>query len=186
MSKKLNIIGINGSASQNSSNLSILKVIAELGKSVFNLTIIEDLSELPHFKTELTTENVPEKVIKFRHQIENADGIIICTPEYIFSIPSGLKNAIEWCVSTTVFSDKPIGLITASASGEKGQKELKLIMKTVQTHFTEETTLLIQGIKGKINRNGEVLDNKMKGELDVFVRSFIKLNKKPADNNELR
>jgi NAD(P)H-dependent FMN reductase len=39
-------------------------------------------------------------------------------------LTSGLKNAIEWCVSTTVFSDKPIGLITASASGQKGHEDL--------------------------------------------------------------
>ncbi|WP_262886208.1 NADPH-dependent FMN reductase [Sphingobacterium sp. 18053] len=36
----------------------------------------------------------------------------MCLPEYIFSIPSGLKNSIEWCISTTVFSDKPVGIIT--------------------------------------------------------------------------
>ncbi len=184
MMKKLNILGINGSASQNSSNLSILNKIAELGKSQFDLNIIDDLTELPHFKTELTDNHVPEKIIKFRDQIKNADGIIICTPEYVFSIPSGLKNAIEWCVSTEVFSEKPIGLITASASGEKGHEELKLIMETVQTNFTDGTTLLIQGIKGKINSSGEILDDNTKYQLEKFVQSFNKLNEKPAGNNE--
>jgi NAD(P)H-dependent FMN reductase len=173
MGKRLNVIGINGSASQNSSNLAILKALKTMGKEAFNLIIIDDLSILPHFRTELTDENIPEKIIGFRKQIENADGIIICTPEYVFSIPSGLKNAIEWCVSTTVFSDKPIGLITASASGEKGHKELKLIMKTVQTFFTEQTTLLIQGVKRKIN--GGILDDKTKSELENLSQSFIKI-----------
>jgi len=37
-----------------------------------------------------------------------------------------LKNAIEWCVSTTVFTDKPTGIITASASGANGHAKLKL------------------------------------------------------------
>ena len=178
MKKRLNILGINGSASQNSSNLSILKAIAEFGKLEFNLTIIDDLSELPHFKTELSSKNIPERIIKFRKQIESADGIIISTPEYVFSIPSGLKNAIEWCVSTTIFSDKPTGLITASTSGEKAQEELKLIMKTIQANFTEESTLLIQGVKGKINSNGEILNDKTKNKLQEFVRSFNKLIKK--------
>nr|WP_288933719.1 NAD(P)H-dependent oxidoreductase [uncultured Allomuricauda sp.] len=107
----------------------------------------------------------------------NADGIIICTPEYVFSIPSGLKNAIEWCVATVVFSDKPIGLITASASGEKGHEELKLIMKTVQTIFTEDTTLLIQGIKGKITVEGEITDDETERKLKKFMRSFKELTK---------
>ena len=173
--KKRNILGINGSASKNSSNLAILKQIADYGKSDFDFTIIDDLTELPHFKTELTDTNVPEKIIEFRNQIENAHGIIICTPEYVFSIPSGLKSAIEWCVSTTVFSDKSIGIITASASGEKGHEELKLIMKTVQTHFTDETTLLIQGVKGKIDKNGNILDDTTRNELKKFVQSFTNL-----------
>ncbi|MBK8505475.1 MAG: NAD(P)H-dependent oxidoreductase [Saprospiraceae bacterium] len=162
MKRKLNILGINGSASRNSSNLSILNKIAELGRLEFDLKVIEALTELPHFRTEFTDNNVPDKVVDFRSQIESADGVIICTPEYIFSIPSGLKNAIEWCVSTVVFSDKPIGLITASASGKKGHKELRLIMKTVQANFTDETTLLIQGIKGKIDSRGEIVDDKTK------------------------
>ncbi len=178
---KKNIVGINGSASNNSSNLNILYKIAELGKSEFNLTIIKDLSELPPFKTELTDENVPEKIVEFRDKIQSADGIIICTPEYVFSIPSGLKNAIEWCVSTTVFSDQPVGLITASASGEKGHEELKLIMKTLQTVFNEDTTLLIQGVKSKINKAGEILDNTTKSSLENFAQSFKQLikNNKP-------
>nr|WP_317195312.1 NAD(P)H-dependent oxidoreductase [Zobellia barbeyronii] len=70
-------------------------------------------------------------------------------PESIFSIPSRLKNMIEWCVSTTMFSDKPIGLITASASGEKAHQEIKLILEILQIKFTDKTILLVQGIKGK-------------------------------------
>ena len=175
MTGRLNVLAINGSAGKNSSNLAILNVIAEMGQRDFELIIFDDLAELPHFRTELTDDDTPEKIVEFRKKIDNADGIIICTPEYVFSIPSGLKNAIEWCVSTTVFSDKPIGLITASASGEKGHAELKLIMETVQTHFTDESTLLIQGVRGKVNRDGVITDEATKTELEDFVRSFCNL-----------
>lgn len=175
MPKKLNIIGINGSASITSSNLALLKVLAAMGKDKFNLEIFDDLTILPHFKTDLTSENVPNEVLNFRNLIKDADGIIICTPEYVFSIPSGLKNALEWCVSTTVFSGKPMGLITASASGEKGHQELKLIMQTLEAVFTAETTLLIQGIKGKLNMNGELVAQETKKELDKLIESFYLL-----------
>jgi NAD(P)H-dependent FMN reductase len=183
MMKKKNIIGICGSASRNSANLSILKWISESDKSDFNLEIIDDLTELPHFKTELTDKNIPEQIVHFRDKIENANGIIICTPEYVFSIPSGLKNMIEWCVSTTVFSEKPIGLITASASGEKGHEELKLIMETIQAKFTDETTLLIQGVKGKVEKNGKISDKNTEIELTRFVQNLNKWTEKPAGNN---
>ncbi len=183
MNHKKKIIGICGSASQNSGNLSILKYIAESEKIEFDFEIIEDLTEFPHFRTELTDENVPEKIVDFRNKVSNADGILICTPEYVFSIPSGLKNILEWCVSTTVFSDKPIGLITASASGEKGHEELKLIMETIQTNFTENTTLLIKGIKGKVSQDGKITDEKTESELRKLIKYFKELTKKPAGNN---
>src|SRR5205814_1264957 len=92
----------------------------------------------------------------------------------IFSVPSGLKNAIEWCVSTTVFSKKPVGIITASASGEKGHEELKLIMRTIETIFTEDTTLLIKGIKGKVDENGNIKDDKTNTALMHFIEAFKK------------
>lgn len=173
--KRKKILGINGSASLRSTNLTILNLIGEFGKGEFELNIIENLEELPPFKTELTDVNVPENIREFRNKIVEADGIIISTPEYVFSIPSRLKNAIEWCVSTTVFTDKPICLITASASGEKGHEELKLIMKTVQAKFTEETTLLIGGAKGKFDSEGNLLDNNIEVKIKELVNSFCRL-----------
>jgi len=144
------------------------------------LTIYTDLKKLPHFDPELSIYNTPASVIEFRQFIERADGVIICTPEYVFSIPSGLKNAIEWCVSTTVFSDKPVGLITASASGKKGHEELQLIMKMIMAVFTKETALLIQGVKGKVNENGVITDKETQATLTSFIAAFKKILNKPA------
>lgn len=177
MHKKPRILALNGSASSNSSNLAILHAIAEMGKDLFDLEMYEDLGALPHFKTELTDDRAPEEIREFRHRIDLADGILICTPEYLFSIPSRLKNAFEWCVSTTVFDGKPVGLITASANGEKGHEELKLILKTVQARFTDETSLLIQGVKGKLDSNGHITEEETIKELEKFVHAFAELVK---------
>src|SRR5262249_52118632 len=121
---KKNILAINGSASEQSHNLKLLKHIAALTQEAFNITIIHSLKSLPPFDPELSAENPPGIISEFRNKVSTAEGIIICTPEYVFSIPSGLKNAIEWCVATTVFSHKPLGIITASANGQKGHEEL--------------------------------------------------------------
>lgn len=172
MISKKNIFAIIGSASSNSANLKLIETIADLTSENFNLKIYNDLKTLPHFDPELSANNPPSKIIEFRKNIEEADGIIICTPEYVFSIPSGLKNAIEWCIATTVFSNKPSGLITASASGQKGHEELQLIMKTAMAKFTEETTLLIQGIKGKIDLNGIIINFETEQKINNFIKSF--------------
>lgn len=175
MTDKKNILAIIGSASENSSNLKLVEQIAVLTTDNFDLTIYNDLKLLPHFDPELSVNNPPEQIIELRKSIEVADGIIICTPEYVFSIPSGLKNAIEWCISTTIFSDKPIGLITASANGQKGHEELQLIMKTAMAKFTNETSLLIQGVKGKFDQQGNLIDNETKIQLDKFISALMKL-----------
>lgn len=169
------IVGICGSASRNSSNLSVLKSIGKFGNTAFDLEILDDLDQLPHFRTEITDNNVPENVKELRNKIKKSDGIIVCAPEYVVSIPGRLKNLIEWCISETIFPDKPTGIITASARGEQAHEELKLIMKTLQTRFTEETTLLIQGVKGKIDNEGKITDPVTENELKKFTQSFTEL-----------
>jgi NAD(P)H-dependent FMN reductase len=175
VTEKKNVLAIVGSADKNSSNQNLVNRIEELTRDNFNLTIFNSLSSLPHFNPELSIDKTPQKILDFRELILKADGIIICTPEYIFSIPSGLKNAIEWCVATTIFSNKPVGLITASASGQKGHEELQLIMKTIEAKFTEHTTLLIQGIKGKFDNKGNLTDPVTIEKLNYFLFQFEKL-----------
>jgi len=172
MTQKKKIFVIIGSASKNSANEKLIDHFAKLTNHIFSLTVFKDLRTLPHFDPELSIDNPPKEIIELRSNIEKSDGILISTPEYVFSIPSGLKNAIEWCVATIVFSDKPTGLITASASGQKGHDELQLIMKTVMAKFTNETVLLIPGVKGKINVRGEITDEKTKIDFLKFIEAF--------------
>lgn len=166
------VLAINGSASDHASNHRLLDAIAALSGDRFRMTVFSVLKTLPHFDPALATTNTPQEIQDLRQAIDAADGIIICTPEYVFSIPSGLKNAIEWCVATTVFSERPVGLITASASGLKGHEELKLIMKTVGAHFVPETTLLISGIKSKVDAQGQICDPITAEALRRFVDAF--------------
>lgn len=166
------ILIINGSASAHSANQQLIDQLGVWTKDSFDLDRYPDLKLLPHFSPELSVADTPEPVIAFRQQVEVADGVIICTPEYIFSIPAGLKNALEWCVATSVFTGKPLGIITASANGQKGHKELQLIMQTLMASFSPDTTLLIQGIKGKVNAQGEITEPKTVKELEQFLAAF--------------
>jgi chromate reductase, NAD(P)H dehydrogenase (quinone) len=171
---KKKIIAVSGSTRKNSSNFKILKFISEHMNSRYQVEIFENLESIPHFNPDLDTENPPEEVTIFRNKISAADGVIICTPEYVFSLPGSLKNALEWCVSTTVFSNKKAGLITASASGEKGHEQLNLIMKTIEAQFDNGTQLLIQGIRGKLDAEGNIIDEKTLIDLKEFIRNFEK------------
>ena len=170
------IVAIVGSASANSSNLSIVKYLESLYSSDIQFEILEDLKHYPHFVPELSVENTPAEIVQFRASIAKADGIIICTPEYVFSIPSGLKNLLEWSVSTIIFSDKPVGIITASANGAKGHEELQLILRTLGASLHDNTQLLIQGVKGKITPEGTITHQETKRLLEEFVKNFLIVN----------
>jgi chromate reductase len=177
MPGKKNIFIINGSASSDSANHKLIHILQRLTNEAFEMTLCCDLKTLPHFDPELSSNNPPEKIIELRNHIQQADGIIICTPEYVFSIPSGLKNAIEWCIATTLFMDKPTGLITASASGKKAHEELQIIMQTAMAKFTDDTTLLIPGIKGKFDELGNLKDEETSERIGKFITAFIDLVK---------
>ncbi|MDW9380094.1 NAD(P)H-dependent oxidoreductase [Chryseobacterium sp. JV558] len=164
------IVVIIGSASENSSNQKLMEqVLEKMGYTDF--LMYDNLSVLPHFDTAITDENVPDEVLKIREDIKNSAGVIFSTPEYIFSIPGRLKNLLEWCVSTTVFSEKPVAVITASASGEKGHEELLMILKTLGAATDDKHQALIKGIKGKFESNG-LLESNTFARVSKLVADF--------------
>jgi chromate reductase, NAD(P)H dehydrogenase (quinone) len=126
MTSRKKILIIIGSATKNSSNQRLIEQVLKKNTGT-DFQMYDDLSILPHFDTSLTDVDTPEEVVKIREDIDLSAGVIFSTPEYIFSIPGRLKNLLEWCVSTNVFSNKPVALITGSASGEKGHEELLLL-----------------------------------------------------------
>ena len=176
MAKK-KVLAICGSTRAQSANLSIIQYIGELLSDKVELEIYNELSLLPHFNPDLDKDRAPEIVEALRDKIRNADGVLICTPEYVFSLPGALKNALEWCVSTTIFSEKPVALITASASGAKAHESLQLVMKTIYADVREETQLLIQGAKGKVTDKGEITDKATAENLQrLAVKFLLQLN----------
>jgi chromate reductase, NAD(P)H dehydrogenase (quinone) len=180
MSKK-KVFAICGSTRVQSANLSIIQYLAGITSNELEVEIYNDLASLPHFNPDLDKDTAPAIIEQLRTKIKNADGVLICTPEYVFSLPGTLKNAVEWCVSTTIFSEKPVALITASASGAKAHESLQLVMKTIYADVRKETQLLIQGAKGKINNNGEIADVITARQLKELAAAFInQLNEKKS------
>lgn len=174
---KKKILAIPGSTRTNSSNLQIIHAIANLASIDAEVEVYNKLSGLPHFNPDVDDDNLPDAVAEFRNKIKEADGVLICTPEYIFSLPGSLKNAIEWTVSTTIFLNKPTALITASGLGDKAHESLQLIMKTVGAAFNDETQLLISGARTKVNSNSEIIDEATLIKVKNLIGAFIRLIK---------
>jgi chromate reductase len=171
MNKK-KIVAFSGSIRANATNEHILKHIAEQYNSSLDIRYL-DIAALPFFNPDVEEEARPASVIGFCSQIAQADGVIICTPEYVFSLPGVLKNALEWTVATTVFLDKPTALITASGLGEKAHESLLLIMNTFQARIGQDAALLISGARSKVNKQGEIIDKNALEGLAKLMTSFL-------------
>lgn len=169
----MTILAISGSTRKNSTNERLIKFIAERFKDKTSIKLFEGVETLPHFVP--GEEHLPPSVADFRQKIETADAVLICTPEYVFSLPGSLKNAFEWLVATTVLSNKPTAFIIASASGEKAFEELDLVLKTLEARVEEGSKLLIQGAKGKINQNCEIENPVLISQIESLMNSLLKL-----------
>lgn len=167
-----NILAISGSLRAKSTNLTILEIITKMFGDKINLTIYGGLGDLPHFNPDLDTDEPRGAIADLRQQINRCDGVLICSPEYVFSVPAALKNALEWTVSSADFHNKPTALVTASSLGEKAHESLLLILKTIDAKIGENSALLISHAQTKI-KNGEVSDAKTLEQLNLLIESFL-------------
>ncbi|WP_295652698.1 NAD(P)H-dependent oxidoreductase [uncultured Mucilaginibacter sp.] len=174
--KNINIIAISGSLRPNSSNSTIINIIAGMAPSEVNIVTYGGLADLPHFNPELDNESPSASVTDFRAQLKSADAVLICTPEYAFGVPGSLKNALDWTVSSSEFVDKPTALITASSQGQHAHASLLLTLGAISAKVSPGATLLIPFIRSKINRDGTITDGgvliSLKKVLDNLLQSI--------------
>jgi len=173
MTLKHKIFAIPGSTRQNSSNLNLLKAIADLFADKLDVIIFNGLSELPAFNPDHDAEGIPSHVIDFKQQIQNADGVLICTPEYAHGVPGSLKNAIDWTVASNEFSKKPTALITASTDGRFGHQALLETLRVIEAENIDQLQILIQFIKTKVDDNNKIKDDKTLNDVNKLMEGLI-------------
>jgi chromate reductase, NAD(P)H dehydrogenase (quinone) len=166
------VIAICGSTRTSSSNLNLIKAIAELAQGKFDVTTFAGLADLSHFNPDLDNEAPPPSITHFRNALRIHDGILICTPEYAMGVPGTLKNAIDWTVSSMEFSHKPTVLITASSLGHKGHQSLLETLQIIEAKVTDETQFVISHIKTKINAAGQITDEKTRNAVQSVIVAF--------------
>jgi chromate reductase len=174
LSSKKRIFAISGSLRQGSSNHNILRFFEKLTPGGIHYFIYDHLAEIPPFDPSLDNESAADAVFELRNYIENADAIIICTPEYAYGIPGQLKNALDWTVSSGSFSGKPTALITASTGGENAHAALIKVLGAIDANLSESSTLLISFIRSKMDTAGNIIDaeteRKLKDLFDTLLR----------------
>jgi chromate reductase len=162
------VLAICGSTRQISSNLQLIDAIKAMYIDRLEITLSNGIGTLPQFNPDELADP-GDAVIAFRQQIAEADGVLICTPEYAMGVPGTLKNAIDWTVSTSEFSKKPVALITASTLGQKAHHALLNTLEVIECVISE---LLISYVQTKV-KNSQVVDEDTKQQIDILIDSFI-------------
>ncbi|MFY9553486.1 MAG: NAD(P)H-dependent oxidoreductase [Blastocatellia bacterium] len=115
MSKPVRILGIAGSLRRESYNRAALRAAAQLVPAGATLDIFE-LDGIPGFNQD-DEQNPPVKIVELKSRIREADALLIVTPEYNYSVPGVLKNAIDWAsrpYGDSAWDGKPVAIMGAS------------------------------------------------------------------------
>ena len=129
MAEKIRLLGIAGSLRKESYNKALLRAATEIVPEDAELEIF-DLEGIPPFNQDHDM-NPPERVTQFKERIRAADAILIASPEYNYSIPGVLKNAIDWAsrpYGDSAWEGKPVAVMSASPwmlGGARAQYHLR-------------------------------------------------------------
>ncbi len=182
MDKKISILGFAGSLRKGSYNRAILRAALEFVPSEAEMEIF-DLEGIPPFNQDLEN-NPPEKVKMFKAKIRAADGILIATPEYNYSIPGVLKNAIDNAsrpYGDNAFEGKPVAIMGASIGNlgtARAQYHLRqsfVFLNMVPLNMPE---VMVPFAQDKIDASGRITDQKTKDKIKELVESLTTWIKK--------
>ncbi|WP_373235570.1 NADPH-dependent FMN reductase [Cohaesibacter celericrescens] len=137
----MNLLAISGSARSTSTNTALLQTVSKIAPNNIQISVFDGIGHLPVFSPDLENITLPHGVQQFVDAIAAADGLLIASPEYVRSIPGGLKNAIDWLVSGEHIVDKPIALLHASHRGGDMLAQLRLVLSTVSQSFATDLFL---------------------------------------------
>lgn len=129
--KNLKLVAIVGSLRKDSYNRHLAATIQERNLDKFDLEIL-DLRVLPFYNQD-EENNPPQSVVDFKRKVNEADGVIIITPEYNWSIPGVLKNALDWLSRVDkVLIGKPV-MTAGAATGLMGTIRAQLHIRQILT-----------------------------------------------------
>ena len=133
------------------------------------------IGELPHFNPEIE-HNELAAVENWRRHVLEADGVIICTPEYAFGVPGVLKNALDWLVGSGELNGKPVAAISASplaTGGDKALASLENTLTALGTVKSGKTLLRIPFIPKKLDAAGVLTDEATRQQLSDVLHALI-------------
>lgn len=174
------VLAIPGSLRRASFNRLLLRAASEVAPSDLNVRLFDDLGSIPLFDEDLEqeTDGGPGSVRHFRGQVAAADGILIATPEYNWSIPGVLKNAIDWLsrpFPDALLEGKPVAIIGASG-GRWGtrlaQAALRQVFASTESLVLPAPALFVSAAADTFDETGRLIDPSIRAELERVLVAF--------------
>jgi chromate reductase len=174
----LKVLGISGSLRKNSYNSAALLAARELAQDGMAIDIF-DLSEIPIFNDDLKAKGWPASVSSLRKAVAESDAILIATPEYNYSIPGVLKNAIDWISRPPdqPFNDKPVAMMGASIGNfgtVRAQMQLRQLFVYLNMHPVNKPEVLIARAQDKFDAEGTLIDEPSRKIIRELLESLAR------------
>ncbi|MES2353652.1 MAG: NADPH-dependent FMN reductase [Pseudomonadota bacterium] len=175
------IIGIAGSLRAGSYNAALLRTAAKLMPPDTTLEIAS-IKGIPLYDGDIEAKDgIPPMVEALKNQFAASDGLLLVTPEYNNSMPGVLKNAIDWLTRpatdiSRVFGNRAIAVIGASPGGFGtilAQDAWLPVLRTLGTRPWFGGRLMVSRASNVFNEAGEMVDEKMKAQLQQFMQGFV-------------
>ena len=182
MNEQISILGFAGSLRKGSYNRALLRATLELVPDSAGLEVF-DLDGIPPFNEDLLS-SPPEKVKEFKRRIRAADAILIVSPEYNYSIPGVLKNAIDWAsrpYGDNSFEGKPVAVMSASTGmlgGARAQYHLRQSFVFLDMHPVNKPEVFVTFAPQKFDDKGRLLDEKTKELIGELLRNLVDWTKR--------
>ena len=174
----MRVLGISGSLRANSFNTALIRAAADLLPSGAELELFEGLGEIPPYSEEADIEPAPLAVARFRAAVDQADAVLIATPEYNGSLPGQLKNALDWGSrprAAAAFEGKPVAVIGASPGlfgGVWAQADTRRILGIMGAKVLERELPVAQ-VQDRFDADGALVDEEVAQALKEILDELV-------------
>lgn len=161
----LKFVTLLGSLRQGSYNAMVARALPGLAPSGVEISPLPSFRGLPVYDADHQAEQgIPPQVAALGAAIRAADGIVIVTPEYNYSIPGGLKNAIDWIsrLPDQPFARKPVAIQSASPGGLGGaraQYHLRQVLVFLDALVLNKPEVIVREVRGKVDEASGTLSD---------------------------
>jgi chromate reductase len=183
MADAVKVLGFGGALRKGSYNTAALRTAKQLAPEGMTIELFERLGEFPLYNEDVKAQGFPPVVQELREKIRAADAILIVTPEYNYSIPGFLKNAIDWASRPPdqPFNEKPVALISASQGafgGARAQYHLRQSLVFLNAFFVNKPEVMIGFAQQKFDAAGKLNDHPTRDFIRQLLQSLAQLTQR--------